>query len=224
MTLDTEPASDLGDPLSASVNYPSAPARDPVSSLRRKVNGALILIGTIVVVAAIASIWVVRARPEGRTIVVVLALVRMVAVLVLLWVGRQINVGITALGRAEMAAREAEHRVTQIIEHIPASIYLKEPKDLRFVQYNKAGRDVIDREPSEVIGRRGRDLFPPELARRFEIEDRRILAGEKLNLPEETIPTRTRGDRILQSRKVAIHDDEGRPVYLLGISEDITDR
>ena len=44
-----------------------------------------------------------------------------------------------------------------------------------------------------------------------------------LSIPEEEINTRLQGKRVLHTRKVPVPDDTGRPAFLLGISDDITD-
>ena len=44
-----------------------------------------------------------------------------------------------------------------------------------------------------------------------------------VDIPEESINTKT-GQRIIHTKKIPILGSDGRPVYLLGISEDITDR
>jgi signal transduction histidine kinase len=44
------------------------------------------------------------------------------------------------------------------------------------------------------------------------------------DIPEEPIKTRFKGVRFLHTKKVPICDAEGNPQYLLGISEDITER
>ena len=49
------------------------------------------------------------------------------------------------------------------------------------------------------------------------------MSGEGLDIPEEDIDTVALGKRWLHTRKVPILDDQGQPVYLLGISDDITD-
>ena len=43
-------------------------------------------------------------------------------------------------------------------------------------------------------------------------------------VPEQTVNTRHKGVRVLHSKKLPILDEAGRPRYLVGISEDITDR
>ncbi len=76
-----------------------------------------------------------------------------------------------------------------------------------------------------MIGNTDYDLFPKEQADYFVAQDRQVLAGRKLvEFPEEPIQTRHRGIRTLHTLKVPILDTDGRPQYLLGISEDITER
>ena len=45
-----------------------------------------------------------------------------------------------------------------------------------------------------------------------------------MDIPEESFQTPRSGKRILHTRKIPIMDKEGNPEYLLGISEDITER
>ncbi len=45
-----------------------------------------------------------------------------------------------------------------------------------------------------------------------------------MDIPEERIQTRKQGKRILHTKKSALYDLRGKPAYLLGISEDITEK
>ena len=47
--------------------------------------------------------------------------------------------------------------------------------------------------------------------------------GKLLDIPEEFIHTKDRGVRTLHTKKIPICDMDGTPIYLLGISEDITE-
>jgi signal transduction histidine kinase/CheY-like chemotaxis protein len=52
-----------------------------------------------------------------------------------------------------------------------------------------------------------------------------VLEGKKVvDIPEEPIDTRHHGKRFLHTKKIPILDDAGQPSFLLGISEDITER
>ncbi|MEW6511250.1 MAG: CHASE3 domain-containing protein [Bacteroidota bacterium] len=131
------------------------------------------------------------------------------------------------LGRyhAETAMREAKNLLDSIIEHIPLMVFLKDAAELRFVRFNEAGEDMIGFSRSELIGKNDFDFFPREQADFFTAKDREVLRSDAvLDIPEEPIQTKSRGTRILHTRKIALRDEAGEPKYLLGISEDVTER
>jgi light-regulated signal transduction histidine kinase (bacteriophytochrome) len=75
-----------------------------------------------------------------------------------------------------------------------------------------------------LIGKTDYDLFPPTEAAFFQAKDRETLAGKALvEIAEEPIQTAS-GPRWLHTKKVPILDEHGEPMYLLGISHDITER
>jgi PAS domain S-box-containing protein len=76
-----------------------------------------------------------------------------------------------------------------------------------------------------MLGKSDYDLFPHEQAQIFTQKDRDVLQGKKfVDIEEESIQTRNKGERVLRTRKVPLLNEEGEPEYLLGISEDITGR
>lgn len=112
-----------------------------------------------------------------------------------------------------------------IVENIPDMIFVKDAADLRFVLFNKAGEDLLGYRRAELIGRSDDDFFTREEAGFFIRMDREVLKhGTLLDIPEEPIHTRKRGVRILHTKKIPILDAAGRPRFLLGISEDITEQ
>jgi PAS domain S-box-containing protein len=125
-------------------------------------------------------------------------------------------------------ARELQENrefLDKIVENIPNMIFLKDAVDLRFVKFNRAGEELLGYSREELLGRSDDDFFPKEEADFFKRKDREVLSsGQLIDIPEETIQTRYRGERILHTQKIPLSDREGKPQYLLGISEDITDR
>jgi PAS domain S-box-containing protein len=132
---------------------------------------------------------------------------------------------VTERKRRDVELREAKQLVDAVIENIPLMVFLKEPRDLRFVVFNQAGEDLLGYERKEFLGKNDLDLFPPEQAAFFMAKDREVLASDVLlDIPEEPIQTAKNGERLLHTRKVSIKGADGVTKYLLGISEDITER
>jgi PAS domain S-box-containing protein len=112
-----------------------------------------------------------------------------------------------------------------ILDNIPDMIFIKEAKDLKFIRFNKAGEDLIGYSRSDFIGKNDYDFFPTSQADFFISKDRSVFEGGKLvDIPEEPIETRFHGVRTLHTKKIPIYDIHGNPKFLVGISEDITDK
>ena len=128
-------------------------------------------------------------------------------------------------GRSDERLRDTQRFLHSIVEHIPNMIFVKDARELRFIRFNRAGEELLGYRREELLGKTDYDFFPQEQADSFTAKDREVLRhGQIVDIPEETIVTRTQGRRILHTQKIPILDEAGRPLYLLGISEDITDR
>ncbi|MEI7639447.1 MAG: HD domain-containing phosphohydrolase [Syntrophus sp. (in: bacteria)] len=133
---------------------------------------------------------------------------------------------VTERKRGETELKESKALVEAVVENVPLMIFLKEATDLRFVIFNRAGEELLGYDRSDLMGKNNLDLFPPEQAVQFMAKDREVLDGEvgMLDIPEESILTAKKGQRLLHTRKVCIRGSDEATKYLLGISEDITER
>jgi len=127
--------------------------------------------------------------------------------------------------RAEVELRTSEVFLQSIVENIPHMIFVKDASELRFVRFNKAGEELLGHARQNLIGKSDYELFPKEEADFFTGADRDVLRNRKvLDIPEEPILTKGKGLRYLHTKKIPILDERSQPLYLLGISEDITER
>ena len=126
--------------------------------------------------------------------------------------------------KAHEQAKTSEMFLKSIINHIPSMIFIKDARELRFTHINHYGERLLGLTSQELIGKNDFDFFPKSQAGFFTHMDRAVLeSGDEANIPEEDIDTVSMGKRWLHTRKVPILDETGKPIYLLGISEDITE-
>jgi PAS domain S-box-containing protein len=111
-----------------------------------------------------------------------------------------------------------------LIEHLPIMVFVKDAAELRFVHFNRAGEKLLGLGREALLGKNDYDFFPREQADFFTSKDRAVLkSGELTDIPEEPISTQS-GLRYLHTRKIPLMGEDGKAAYLLGISEDITQR
>jgi PAS domain S-box-containing protein len=129
---------------------------------------------------------------------------------------------ITKRKRAEEEIHEARSFLNSVVENIPHMIFIKDAKDLRFIQINHAGEKILGLSRKELIGKNDYDLFPKGEADFFASRDRAALeSGMPLDIPQERVQTEG-GNLTLHARKIPMLGSDGKPQYLLGIGEDIT--
>ncbi|HKU39203.1 MAG TPA: PAS domain S-box protein, partial [Polyangiales bacterium] len=130
------------------------------------------------------------------------------------------------ISELEKARKQAVHHgkfLDSILEHIPAMVFVKDAKHLRFERMNRAGEELLGMSRESLVGKDDYAFFPPAQAAFFQSADRETLrGGEILEIPEESIQTRE-GQRWLYTRKIPIAGSNG-PEHLLGVSIDITTR
>ena len=108
-----------------------------------------------------------------------------------------------------------------VIDNLPTRLFVKDAKDLRYLRWNKAGAELMGIPTEEAVGKTDLDIYP-DMAHFYMEADRETLKkGVLFDVPEEIAPT-PQGIRILHTLNVPILDNEGEPLFLLGISEDIT--
>ena len=128
---------------------------------------------------------------------------------------------------AEAEAKCARAFLNSVVDLIPVGVFVKDLEDGgRYVIYNRCGETLVGRSRDEIVGRLDEDVFCAEDAARFASQDREVMLSRCLKTYAEETVTRGSGEvRTITTRKVPFLDGpDGRPRYLLGVSEDITER
>ncbi|MEG3879267.1 PAS domain S-box protein [Microcoleus sp. herbarium7] len=126
---------------------------------------------------------------------------------------------------AEAELQRAQQFMESVLNTIPVGVVAKDAEELRLVLWNPAAEELIGFSAAEVIGKNDYDFFPTEQADFFTAKDREVLnSGQIVDIAEEEIQTGKGESRIFHTKKTAIMDADGKPQYLLAVTEDITDR
>ena len=126
--------------------------------------------------------------------------------------------------RGEKALRASEAFLASILENIPSMVYVKDARTLTFVRVNRATERTLGYSSDELVSPNSRELGPADESDYFAQMDQQVVdSGQLMEFPEEVLTTPHLGERVLRTKKVPLFDDQGRPQFVLGISEDITD-
>lgn len=128
--------------------------------------------------------------------------------------------------QTEVADRvSTEQFLDSMIENLPTMLFVKDAEKLRFVRWNKAAETITGHTVQEMLGKNDYDFFPPDEADFFVAKDRETLNGRGvLEIAEEPLASVTGEIRWLHTKKFPVMGADGKPSYLVGISEDITER
>ena len=130
----------------------------------------------------------------------------------------------TDRARAEKALKDSEAFLSSILENIPSMVYVKDAKTLTFVRVNRATELTLGYGSDELVSPDSRSLGPPDESDYYARMDQQVIdTGRLLEFPLEVVTPPHGGTRYLRTKKVPLFDDQGKPQYVLGISEDITD-
>lgn len=113
-----------------------------------------------------------------------------------------------------------------ILEHIPVALLIKDMRDdFRLIQVNRGYEEVYGVARDKILGKNAYDLLGRESAEFSYQTDKSIAErGEIVDIPVERVQMPTRGLRLMHTVKVPLKDDDGAPLYLLCMFEDITEQ
>src|SRR5262249_50874489 len=125
--------------------------------------------------------------------------------------------------RVEEQVRDSEALYHSLVEHLPQNIFRKDLSE-RFIFANKRFCQTLGKPLDQIIGKTDFDFFPPELAAKYQQDDRNILeSGQAVEIVEEHVPPG--GEKLyVNVIKTPLYDSQGQIIGLQGIFWDITAR
>jgi diguanylate cyclase (GGDEF)-like protein/PAS domain S-box-containing protein len=132
---------------------------------------------------------------------------------------------ITERRQAETELERTQVFLNTVIENAPVTVFAKEAKGQRYMLVNRAFEELWGVSRHDVIGKTAYDLFPEHTADMIFGRDTELLEnpGQLIHTTHQ-VDTPSRGARLVSSRRIAVRGEDGKPEYLLGVIEDVTER
>ncbi len=132
---------------------------------------------------------------------------------------------VTAQRCAEIELARTRNFLHTVIDHVPATILVKDAKDFSYVLLNQAGVEFFGIPREKIIGHAAEDFFPKDVADSIRERDLALLeAGVQDYYGDNAMHITRHGLRQVATKRLLIRDSAGAPSYILGVIEDITDR
>ncbi len=135
-----------------------------------------------------------------------------------------IAIDITERKRVEEELRRSQEVRRALLDTIPAMIYLKD-RQHRYILGNRVFAEAAGISVDEVEGKTDHDLFLPEDAEAYIIDDEQVMATGEPHLGIEEKITEANGKVTwLMVYKAPFRDDQGHVTGMVGIAFDVTAR
>jgi diguanylate cyclase (GGDEF)-like protein/PAS domain S-box-containing protein len=118
--------------------------------------------------------------------------------------------------------KASEERLNTILDSVEAYIYIKDPQ-FRYQYANRKVCELFGLPPAQVIGQTDAAFFDAETVLELQHNDRRVLAGERMETEETSRARNGRHERTYLSVKLPLRAADGSIYALCGISTDISE-
>lgn len=126
--------------------------------------------------------------------------------------------------KIELQLAENEKLLSTILDTLPVAVFVKDiKKNFEFKIWNKFSEKLFGINAENLIGKSDYDMFSKKQADWFRKKDiEACQSHEIIEIPEEITQTQN-GPIVLHTKKAIIRDKIGNPLFLLGVSDNITD-
>jgi diguanylate cyclase (GGDEF)-like protein/PAS domain S-box-containing protein len=110
-----------------------------------------------------------------------------------------------------------------ILDNIPNSTWLRD-REGRYMAVNEPFSKMFGLTPTEMVGKSDYDIYPPELAKKYENDSREVMRSGMRTYFEESIVDAEGKIQFVEKIRTPIFNDAGDVIGIIGIAHDITSR
>jgi len=141
-----------------------------------------------------------------------------------------LQIRITELEKSESYHKKSEDTIHKIelqqkaiLNNIPDMAWLKD-RNNKYIAVNWQFGFTCGFKPEEVIGKTDMELWPRELAEKYQKDDQEVIKIGKRQCYEELLTDKNGRSQWVETIKTPVHDDKGEIIGTTGICRDITER
>lgn len=135
---------------------------------------------------------------------------------------------VTEIRKAEAELKANEERYRRLVENAPSMVYRWSIKDKRFEYINNAAYRITGRTPKQIISNNNSllDAIPEDIRSKTIKHWFAQISGDPPDVREQQFAVEDRfgGIHWIIERSITVRDEDGKPLYLEGISTEITRR
>ena len=125
------------------------------------------------------------------------------------------------LQTSQTALRAREQHLRSLLDNIPDPVWFKNLDGI-YISCNKAFAKMLGQDEADIIGKTEDQLVARDLAELFRHNDQQALKSTELHRYEQVIQINEHNQFLLDTLKVAVRDEQGDAVGILGIGRDIS--
>ncbi len=125
------------------------------------------------------------------------------------------------LQESQQALRAREQHLRSLLDNIPDPVWFKNLQGV-YISCNKAFAKILELTEAEIVGKSEEQLVNPELAALFQKNDQATLQSDSSHRYEQLIIINNEHRYLLDTIKVALHNDKGEVAGILGIGRDVS--
>ena len=115
--------------------------------------------------------------------------------------------------------------LSQIIDHIPTQITVKDVHDRRYLLLNRVAEAQFGMSRDLIVGKTAYDIFPKGAADIITADDDKTLqSADGLFKDEHLWESQAMGRRYITSKRIGIRNPAGQPSYVINVVDDVTER
>ena len=114
--------------------------------------------------------------------------------------------------------------LSQILDHIPSQITVKDARDRRYLLANRVAAEQFGVTREEIVGKTASELFPQHSVNIIDADDEKMLQSGSLFKDEHVWDSQAYGKRYITSTRIGIRDNNGDVSYIVNVVNDVTER